>query len=1204
MGLTLQEVLVTALKKLEEPSFQRFVERLSVWEVREEYRNILKDEQTGKDPEHVASLINNYYNYSYGAEVALAVLEEIGEKKVREELQHDLRTVDTSGHGLGTAMYTARVKFIDDHRSDLMRRITDVDPVLWNLLDQKLLTREQYDDVMEKRTPQEKMEKLCDIIRHWEDTKKYTAYTVLRKYYEQIIRDMEEAERMRRYNYSQHFMDRVKFIDDHRSDLMRRIKDLNPVIRDLRDQMLLTQEQYNDVKKKKSQKKMEKLCDIIRHWEDTKKYTAYTVLRNYNEQIIRDLEKEERMRRYGDSQHFMGRDHFVIRYRSHLINDIKEVNLVLDDLRSHNLLTEEQYKDLQAIPTSKEKMSRLCDTFQYESDAKKDQFYISLWRYNYTVIHNLERSEKSSSSKTSAAGDHFIDRHREELIGRIKIVHQVVSDLYSHKLLTKEQRDYIIDTPASEDRMRRLYDVIRYLDDDEKEKVYDALYKYNPRVIDFLIKPRDSSPLDKTGDHFIDRHREELIGRIKIVRPVISDLYSNKLLTREEREYIVDTPASDNMMRRLYDIIRYLDDDGKRKVYDALYKYNPRVIDFLINLRDSSPLDKTGDHFIDRHREELIDRIKIVRPVIDDLYRSDLLTGEEWDYIMETPEPEDRMRRLYDFIRYLDDDGKRKVYAALYKYNPRVIAFLIKLRFSSPLDKTGDHFIDRHREELIDRIRNVRPVIYYLGFNKLLTGEERDYIMKLPESENMMRRLYDIIRHWDDDEKETVYDAWIRYNPNIIAYLINLRDSSSLDKNKVTFIERRRLDLIRRIINVDPVLRDLRDQDLLTQEQYNDVIEKRTPQEKMEKLCDIIRHWEDTEKYTAYAVLRNYNGQIIRDLEYEDNIPVAEAQGSSLPSVRGATSQKTMATNQETTVTCQKTMATSQETFMIKVDEINCKLCGKVDEDLAEVVSTTDSNNRLELKSPGLYRCQKTGIKFEVNRPVIIECKLDSWSDHLKDIEIISYEILGPLFNIKTLGDPNAVSTVYLPHYLCLKGFSGDISEIKCAHFQDGNLTLETPTQIIPYYITLENPVFSLLGVILAIKRKNIKIHGMVLLYFTILGEGESDEEHRIHLYTLPYTTDAEENIDKENKKFGYQRIKKPEHTATVYRKKSYLITGSPGVSVCPKTLEFQAEPYQFTELQLTEKDVTIDLSVSDENTKDPVWETRLTQQLSHGSQL
>ncbi|XP_069817163.1 uncharacterized protein [Dendropsophus ebraccatus] len=874
MGRTLQEVLVTVLKKLEEKGLQRFIEKLSVWEVREEYRKIPKDELIGKDPEHVAGLINDYYNYSYGAEVTLAVLEEIGEKKVREELQHDLRTVGTSGHGLGTAMYTDRVKFIDDHRSDLIRMITDVDPVLCDLRDQKLLTQEQYNDVMEKRTFQEKMEKLCDIIRHWEDTEKYTAYTVLRNYNEQIIRDLEEAERIRKYGYSQHFRDRVNFIDCHRSDLIRMITDVDPFLCDLWDQKLLTQEQYNNVMEKRtSQWKMRELCDIIRHWEDTEKYTAYTVLRNYNKQIIRDLRREKKrpgyskdftdrvnfvddhrsdliiritdidpvlcdlrerltqeqyndmmeketsqekmeklcdiIRHWEDTEKYavymvlrnyneeiirdleteeriyheqwmlhlvnVGRDHFVIRYRSHLINDIKEVNPVLDDLRSHNLLTEGEYKGLQAMPTPEEKMRRLCEIFRYQSDTEMDQFYISLWRYNYTVIHNLEISE-------NLAGDHFIDRHREELIGRIKIVRPVIFDLYQSDLLTGEERDYIMETSEPEDQMRRLYDVIRYLDDDEKEKVYAALYKYNTRVIDFLINLRDSSPLDKTGDHFIDRHREELIGRIRNVRPVISDLYQSDLLTGEERDYIIKTPKSKDMMRRLYDIIRHCNDDEKEKVYDALYKYNPRVIDFLINPRDSSSLDKTGDHFIDRHREELIGRIKIVRPVISDLYSNNLLTGEERDYIIDTQEPENTMRRLYDIIRSCDDDEKEKVYDALYKYNPRVIDFLINLSDPSRLDKTGDHFIDRHREELIGRIKIIWPVISDLCSNNLLTGEEWGYIMETPESEDRMRRLYDIIRYWDDDEKEKVYDALYKYNPRVIDFLIKLRDSSSLGK--------------------------------------------------------------------------------------------------------------------------------------------------------------------------------------------------------------------------------------------------------------------------------------------------------------------------------------------------------------------------------------------------------------------------------------
>ncbi|KAM3927280.1 uncharacterized protein RB166_010022 [Leptodactylus fuscus] len=90
MVLRLQAAMEKALKKLDQSSYQRFIEKLSVWEVKEEYKNIQKDELMGKDPEHVAGLIYEYYGDDYGAEVTLAVLEDIDEKIVQDELRCDL----------------------------------------------------------------------------------------------------------------------------------------------------------------------------------------------------------------------------------------------------------------------------------------------------------------------------------------------------------------------------------------------------------------------------------------------------------------------------------------------------------------------------------------------------------------------------------------------------------------------------------------------------------------------------------------------------------------------------------------------------------------------------------------------------------------------------------------------------------------------------------------------------------------------------------------------------------------------------------------------------------------------------------------------------------------------------------------------------------------------------------------------------------
>ncbi|XP_075715404.1 uncharacterized protein LOC142750296 isoform X2 [Rhinoderma darwinii] len=621
MVLTVQEVLVRALKKLEDSSFQRFIEKLSVLEVREQYKNIPKDELSGKDPEHIVGMINEYYRYAYGAEVTLDVLEDIDEKNVREELQHELMEVDISGYGLGTKMFTDRVDFIDRHRSDLIRKLWSVDLVLRDLRDQDLLTTEQYKDLMKKRTTREKMRDLCDIIRYWEDTGKYTAYKVIQKRNKSIIKSLEAKDWIR----------------------------INP--------------------------------------------------RSF----------------------VWSRDHLVNRHRSHLIYNINKVNPVLDDLRSNHLLTQKQCEDFQAMTTSKIKMKYLCDLLQHQSDSAKDQFYVSLWKYNYTVINNLEKSDK-------------------------------------------------------------------------KKKTSESLTRCMPEV-----------------------------GQIS---------YRN---------------VSENEQK---------------------------------------------------------------------------------------PHP------LRAGVGYK----------------------------SNGLSKT-----------------------------------------------------------W----MKTVRSKWSR---------------------------------------------------------------------------------KRTRKFTA----RKYVTQASQEIE-------------------------------ETQMSCVKRMMT--------VDNMSCKLCGTAQDltDLVIPIGSIYKSLRLELQFPGLYRCQKTGIKFLVKSPVTIEYKLDSWSDHSKALPNYSYEILGPLFNI-TCEEPNAVSAVYLPHYLCLKGFTGRTDLIKCAHFRDGNLSLETPTQIEPFYITLENPTYSCLGPILSFRKKKIPIHGIVLIYFRILCKGEPEEELKIHLYVLPYMTNAEE------------------------------------------TLKFDSEPYQSTEIRLKEKEIDICLYVSEENSEDTVWDTHLTQ--------
>ncbi|XP_075131688.1 uncharacterized protein LOC142204278 [Leptodactylus fuscus] len=881
MGLTLQNVLVRALKKLTELGFQRFIEKLSVWKVREEYKSIPKEELKGKDPEEVVSLINEYYKYVYGAEVTLDVLEDIKEIKVREELQRDLQEVDVAGHGLGTVMFTDRVTFIENHRSELVCKITEVDPVLRDLWDQDLLREEQYKDVMDKRRSSEKMRELCDVIRHWEDTGKYTAYRSLKQHHEEVIKDLEAEER----------------------------KSRNP-------------------------------------------------------------------------PYVWCRDHFVNRHQYHLIHNIREVNAVIDDLRSNHLLTAEQCEVLRVMTRPKNKMRYLWDIFRHQSDTMKDQFYISLWRYNYTVINNLERPSKEP-------------RHESPLPDSTPYV---------------QQRIPPHEEPASPDIKMALM--------------------FHEVLVRALKKLENSS---------FQRFLEEL--SVWAVRKQYRNIPEDDLMEKDP-EHVTGL------------IIEYYGCAYGAKVTLAV----------LENIKEK------------KVREEL---------------QEDLIGVQQRTPPHDKPaSPDIKMALMFHEV---------------------LVRALKKLENSS---------FQRFLEEL--SVWAVRKQYRNIPEDDLM-GKDPEHVTGL------------IIEYYG-----CAYGAKVT-----LAVLENIKEKKvreELQEDLIGvrdhFVTRHEMELIDNIEEVNDVIDDLQPVRLLSKKQYKRINVMTSPRDKMRHLYNIIRHKCYTMMDQFYFSLRKYNYSFINKLEKRDKEP---------KSITSQTPEGQNISPMLSTLTQEGKEANDPQTRCVNmtIDDFSCKLCGKRTQDSAELVTpiTTGHMYRLDLTSPGLYRCQKTGIKFLVKCPVIIEYKLDSWYDKLRNLSSNAGEVVGPLFDIKTRGDSNAVSAVYLPHYLCLKGFTEDTALIKCAHFRDGNLTLETPTQIDPIYITLENPTFSCLGSWKLLRNKKTPIHGIVLIYFKIQCRGDPYEESKIHLYTL----------------------------------------------------KFHSEPFQFTEIRLLEKDVNVFLCVSEEDKEDSVWDSHLT---------
>ncbi|XP_077303371.1 uncharacterized protein LOC143923523 isoform X2 [Lithobates pipiens] len=285
----------------------------------------------------------------------------------------------------------------------------------------------------------------------------------------------------------------------------------------------------------------------------------------------------------------------------------------------------------------------------------------------------------------------------------------------------------------------------------------------------------------------------------------------------------------------------------------------------------------------------------------------------------------------------------------------------------------------------------------------------------------------------------------------------------------------------------------------------------------------------------------------------------------------------------------------SEETSQL--DEVDCNLCGK-DHDPDDILIVPEINGntyKLELTSAGLFRCSKTGIKFQVRHPVTMEYELDSWYKYMDFLRHRKVEVVGPLFNIKTPQEPDIVSAVYLPHYMCLKELSEGTSQIICAHFKDGNWSVEKPARILPFHVVLENPSFSPLGTLWHflpnMVTKHIPIHGKVLLYFRVVGKNHV--HYQIHLYLVPIFTTMSKDLEKEKESSGFERIDKPSRTTSrIYTEKKFIVKGKNIHYVMPKELEMLSmSPLEnFIEITINAPVEKIELCLVQKDSEENVW--------------
>ncbi|XP_072273273.1 apoptosis-associated speck-like protein containing a CARD isoform X2 [Pyxicephalus adspersus] len=82
-----------------------------------------------------------------------------------------------------------------------------------------------------------------------------------------------------------------------------------------------------------------------------------------------------------------------------------------------------------------------------------------------------------------------------------------------------------------------------------------------------------------------------------------------------------------------------------------------------------------------------------------------------------------------------------------------------------------EHFVDKYREELIQGVYLVDPILDGLLQKPLLITEQYDKVRSQTTSQDKMRELYMCIRGWGPDDKDILYEILLRNNRPLIEKL-------------------------------------------------------------------------------------------------------------------------------------------------------------------------------------------------------------------------------------------------------------------------------------------------------------------------------------------------------------------------------------------------------------------------------------------------
>ncbi|XP_032694921.1 caspase recruitment domain-containing protein 8-like [Lontra canadensis] len=258
-----------------------------------------------------------------------------------------------------------------------------------------------------------------------------------------------------------------------------------------------------------------------------------------------------------------------------------------------------------------------------------------------------------------------------------------------------------------------------------------------------------------------------------------------------------------------------------------------------------------------------------------------------------------------------------------------------------------------------------------------------------------------------------------------------------------------------------------------------------------------------------------------------------------------------------------------------------------------ELIDKSESKYSVHFPMAGFYLWPATRLGFLVTAAVTVRIAFDSWSLHMKLQQEEQWMVAGPLFDI-SVEPEGVIAEIHLPHIISLPANEVDMSWFHVAHFKDEGMILEAPARVEPFYAVLENPGFSLMGILLRLASGtgvSVPITSTALLYYHL-----HPKDTKFHLYLIPSDSLLTKAIDEEETKFHGVRLQTSPPVDPLYFASRYIVSGSAHLEIIPEELKLSyrspGEIQVFSKVYAGKIEETIELEVTEKRHKTLVWRT------------